>query len=76
LAVFPNPAQEKVTLKAAQANSYTIIGLEGKIWQQGQLNPDNRENEINIIQVPKGMYVLQIGGAFGVLNTKMMVAKP
>lgn len=58
--VFPNPATDELYLEIAKISlqdcAYTIISSTGKTLQQGLVTG----REINIANIPKGLYILKI----------------
>jgi hypothetical protein len=59
LIVFPNPAKDKIRVQTdLKIDSYQILDFTGKVIQQNQSNSTSKS--IDIGQLPKGTYVLQI----------------
>jgi hypothetical protein len=55
--IYPNPAFETLTLKFLnEDSSYRILDMQGRCWQQGNINP---QNEIFLEGLPAGIYLLQ-----------------
>lgn len=56
LQIYPNPASDKVFVKADQLNSVELFDLQGRKLGV-KLNSDN---SINVSNLPKGIYVLKL----------------
>ncbi len=67
LPAFPNPACFSVTLPYSiqHAESMTIYNIEGKVMEQHILQPANDHIDINVTEMPAGIYFYRIGGATG-----------
>jgi hypothetical protein len=64
VAVFPNPnsGNFNVVIETQQPNDYTVLTLldiSGKIAYQQNIT-GNKQHEVNVKQLPKGVYILQI----------------
>lgn len=70
LDVFPNPALEKVVIATKGVFSYQIISLEGKVMLKGSAQDSN---EINIGNVPQGMYLLRVESSESIITRKIVV---
>jgi uncharacterized repeat protein (TIGR02543 family) len=56
LQLYPNPAQDWITLKGFQNNTITVYDLVGNIISQQEI----MNEQINISLLPVGIYILQI----------------
>lgn len=65
LPAFPNPACFSVTLPYSiqQAETVTIYNIEGKVMEQHTLQPAADHIDINVTNMPAGIYIYRIGGA-------------
>lgn len=69
ISIYPNPATDFIYLKNSnQSLDYSIFELSGKIVLQGSLN----NNEINIKNLSKGNYILQVKTKDGIENFKFI----
>ncbi|MFT5765606.1 MAG: hypothetical protein ACI8X3_003043, partial [Saprospiraceae bacterium] len=65
-AIFPNPVQEDLNFKISSRNSETfelkVIDINGKIVQaqQLELNEGQNERSINVGNLDKGLYLIQL----------------
>ena len=56
ISIYPNPVQDKLYLEATEQNwHYQILNLQGQLILQGQY-----ENNIEVAQLPSGIYFLQL----------------
>ena len=64
---YPNPACYSVTLPYSiqHAATMTIYNIEGKIMEQHTLQPSNDHININVTNMPAGIYIYRVGGATG-----------
>lgn len=64
--IYPNPAQDKLQIDVNLDTrlDYRIIGMDGKIYQNGRLNSD----VLDISTLTEGMFVLEIRGEEGVMQ--------
>lgn len=61
LSVYPNPSNQKITVKGAEANDIVIIyDLTGKIVKQTKLTNNNKS--VNVSDMASGLYVLSVLG--------------
>jgi hypothetical protein len=73
LIVFPNPVTDVVHIAHHLKNTlfnYQIFGIDGKMIQKGSVNND----EINLTQLPAGLYLLQLNGD-GKTETKKILKR-
>ncbi len=62
--LFPNPAKDVVTIEFAGAKQLLLIDYLGKTVKQ--INNPTPQQTINIKQLPKGVYVVQVVTTAGV----------
>ena len=64
---YPNPAHFNVTLPYSiqQTETMTIYNIEGKVMKQHILQPANDHIDINVSNMPAGIYIYRVGGATG-----------
>lgn len=58
--IYPNPAQDKITLTGSEEGSFAIYSLNGKLVEKGSLNTP--KTAINISHLPQGTYLIQFNG--------------
>ncbi len=70
--IFPNPTNEKITIDgvALQNSNLSIYNIVGELILQKQLS--NSKNEIDISNIPKGIYIIKIESAQGVILQKLI----
>ena len=56
--VYPNPANEKVTIKAQNINSISITNVMGQKVYETSVNADNVVVDVN--DYPTGIYMIQV----------------
>ena len=66
-AAYPNPASFSVTLPYSIQNTETMIiyNVEGKVMEQHTLRPSDNHININVTNMPAGIYTYRVGGATG-----------
>jgi len=71
LKIFPNPANETITIKFNHKNvaDYTVFDTHGRIVQQGKIN-DN--SSISVKQLPQGMYFVFVSNNEISCNSKFI----
>ncbi len=60
--IFPNPTSQNLTIALTQEQNneiYTLTDLQGRVVMQGRLQ--GLQTTLNVQDVAKGMYVLQVG---------------
>jgi hypothetical protein len=71
LAVYPNPANDWVTIQMVNAFTYSIINMNGQTVLQGN---GNDQQQVNIADLTDGVYLLQVQSAtIGVRTIKLIV---
>jgi len=77
LNLFPNPATEKVILRLnfplAQSSVLKVYNLLGGEVMQVVLPAGKDELEMNVSDLPKGMYVLELSNSFMKVNRRLAV---
>ncbi len=68
LVIYPNPANDLITIKASSIKAVTIINTEGKVVYSEKAN--NNTATINISSLPKGIYLVK-----GVLENNTVVSE-
>lgn len=70
LHLFPNPAQNQLhfNLKNAQEFQYQVLDLNGRVVQEGRLEP----NALNISTLEQGIFFLQLSNAEEVFSSKFI----
>ncbi|MFN4083311.1 MAG: T9SS type A sorting domain-containing protein [Bacteroidia bacterium] len=70
--IYPNPANQKFTIQTnANVQSVQITDMQGKLIKTVGSNIDF--NEIDIADLPRGMYVVQLQTPNGMLTKKLVV---
>ena len=64
---YPNPATHSITLPYTIQNTENMIiyNVEGKIIEQHTLQPADDHININVTNMPAGIYTYRVGGATG-----------
>ncbi|RYU93827.1 T9SS type A sorting domain-containing protein [Emticicia agri] len=57
LVVYPNPTQDRVSVNTEKTLPYRIINTRGQVLMQGKAVP---KQEIDIRQLPQGIYLIQL----------------
>ncbi|MCB0737945.1 MAG: T9SS type A sorting domain-containing protein [Bacteroidetes bacterium] len=74
LNVYPNPVQNQINIQlqeSAKSQHIRIFNTQGKIvWQQ---KPENDLVQVSTNNWPKGLYILQMHSALGVVEKKIVV---
>jgi uncharacterized protein (TIGR02145 family) len=71
LKVFPNPALDNITIDYAEKiNRISIFNLLGELVYQRQAS--NIRNEINVSNLPNGIYIMKIDSAEGTVQQKFI----
>ncbi len=70
ITVYPNPANELITIMTDKKVSYTLYDLTGKIIMQGL------ERSINVYDLPNGFYLLTIISEGKIYNQKIIIQHP
>jgi uncharacterized delta-60 repeat protein len=76
LAVYPNPAQEAVTIQlpaAAQPRPASLLDLNGRLVRRWVVPAQQAEVRLSLEQVAIGVYLLQVRGAEAVYQQKVVV---
>ena len=72
--VFPNPTEDVLTIEMNTAiNSYSIVNELGQVLMQGSVNA--KQMNLNISELPTGVYVLMIKGENGKILPKKVVKR-
>ena len=71
VSVYPNPATEMVTVESAEALSYELLDVLGKVIAKGGLQQGKAT--INISSYPAGLYHLRLNGDHSVHVTNIVV---
>lgn len=66
-AAYPNPAYFSITLPYSIQNTENLIiyNIEGKVMEQHILQPSTNHIDINVTNMPAGIYIYRVGGATG-----------
>ncbi len=77
--LYPNPANGMIyfntNLKISAAASFTIMDLTGKILQENNLSISNGTNQIDISNLPNGIYIYNVTGEQIKTSGKFSVSK-
>ena len=73
--LFPNPASDKVTLKANNINNIAVFDLMGKIVFEQKNAVSNRINMIDIRNLPNGFYVVKTTDTKGVISSNKLIVQ-
>jgi hypothetical protein len=65
--LFPNPSSDNITIESQHQSQIEVIDVTGKIIQRMQTNSD--QEEIDISQLPKGIYLVRAFDKKGNINT-------
>ena len=71
IAIYPNPFQEQIVVKSAQAKSYLIFDAQGKQVAQGMLN----NSVIDLRKLSTGSYFLHLNDAEGLRVYTQQIVK-
>lgn len=71
--VYPNPVKDQLTIEAKESSSYQIIGMDGRIYQNGLLL--NAKQHISLTDVPDGLYILRQEGESGNISTTKILKR-
>jgi len=60
LQLYPNPATDYLTIKSSNYRPFTyqIINMQGSLQKEGRIT--NSQTEINVADLPRGMYILKV----------------
>ena len=81
LLCYPNPASHSATVSFASENEYVNLALyssTGIMMKEvfgGQLNPQKHSFQLDISDLPNGVYVLSIRKQSGDLSTRLIVSR-
>jgi uncharacterized protein (DUF1501 family) len=81
LLCYPNPASHSATVSFASENEYVNLALyssSGILMKEifgGLLNPQKHSFQLNISDLPNGVYVLNIRKQSGDLSTRLIVSR-
>ncbi|MGB0403110.1 MAG: T9SS type A sorting domain-containing protein [Salibacteraceae bacterium] len=69
--IFPNPASNQINIQSEEKfKMATIFNMTGKLIKEENLN----ENQtLDVTQIPKGQYILELVSAKGVIRKKVLV---
>ncbi|OFY82307.1 MAG: hypothetical protein A3F72_21785 [Bacteroidetes bacterium RIFCSPLOWO2_12_FULL_35_15] len=70
--IYPNPALDKVFINITKAQNFKmqIYNIVGECVLQGELN--QVMNEIDVSDLSKGIYVIQLTGTYGIFQQKLI----
>jgi uncharacterized delta-60 repeat protein len=68
IVIFPNPVQEKIYFSNLKNVEYEIYNMLGKLVLKG----NNVENEINVNNITKGVYILKLKKGEHIFNQKFI----
>jgi len=73
--VYPNPASSQLHIEVDQRNinSYTLTSITGQIVKDEKLNASGPQTDIDISDLSKGIYLLNISTENGILNKKVII---
>lgn len=71
LSLYPNPANDAVTLTSANAGSYSIISLTGAVISRGTVKAG--ENTVDIRNLSAGYYLVRIDDESGSTSTLKLI---
>lgn len=79
--VFPNPAANATTLKLynnenleqVELSLFNVLGKEVKKLYQGNMSPDQYQFEIDLSDLPKGMYFINLRSNKGIRTQQLVV---
>ena len=63
ISIYPNPTNKYIVVEKSNGATYTISGLDGKLWEQGDIQSSKQEIHINAL--PAGLYLLQLRNKAG-----------
>ena len=70
LFIYPNPAKEKVTIEGIEATEVEVYNALGQ-----RVKMVRSSNEINVIGLPEGVYMMRITDIEGKKHVARVVAK-
>jgi hypothetical protein len=74
ISVYPNPANEVVNISTETTiKNIKVYGLDGKIWFNQKLDAGLTQISINVANLPKSLYVVEIITVNGVGVKKVVV---
>ncbi len=75
IAIYPNPANNEVTitLKNAATGTITLQDIAGRILIQLNMNDNNRTYQLNTTQLAAGTYILQVQHAAGAYTQRVAI---
>ena len=73
IVIYPNPAYDKLCVKADHITSLTIVNMMGQIVMRQYCDSD--ELTIDLGNLHSGMYVLQIESKSGLLSRRINIVK-
>lgn len=71
LSIFPNPTKDKVNIKHKMNTEIVLFDMAGKQISVEIKSISATESEVNLANLPKGIYIVQAGSAIG----KVIVGK-
>jgi hypothetical protein len=76
LTLYPNPAHSRVWIQAPQASQLRVVDLQGREVAVRAV-PMNRtdEYELDVSQLPNGLYLLQMQNQAGGAQTQRLVVQ-
>lgn len=75
IAIYPNPANNEVTitLKNATKGTITLQDIAGRTLMQLNMNDNNRTYQLNTTQLAAGTYILQVQHAAGTYTQRIAI---
>jgi hypothetical protein len=75
--LFPNPAENTFLIKLSEKQSvnigFNILNIQGKILKSGTITAGNNKKEVNIQDIPHGVYLVEIHSKRIIFQTKKLL---
>ena len=70
--IFPNPAKEKITIKGRKIKNVSLVNSGGKVLKKIENQSNLEEIEIEMSNLPSGVYLVNISTPYGLLSRKIV----
>jgi hypothetical protein len=71
IAVYPNPANDQITIETVTAGTIEIIDFTGRMVQK--MNVEQGVNQVQVSNLSTGTYTVRLIGSTGVFNTQIVI---
>jgi hypothetical protein len=73
---YPNPANHEFFLKSIEPAQYNLLDLEGRIMLRGRALPGTTRVSLDgPIQIPSGLYTIQLEGNYSFCTNKVIIKR-